>query len=292
MATKAKRTRNKPSSRAARKAASDATLVIGKKKGGTVSRAFKQKALRDKVGSRSATADRRSDVASAKARPPKPAARLRPSSDPPGYWLGEEFREGFVDDPELTRGQRLRIAGWARTLTPDLLSEEQRHLLEGFEPPPAPAREQAEALADFRQGPYWRALATEQRALVDDPSTHPRLDGASYPLRVSELATLVGATRDQLHHWGQIGLLPARRSAGGQRQFYAASAARAFFLTGLDRNNLNVLRQIGQGSAGDLLVGISALLHEQASADTEDESRELLLRTAADLQDVGLSRID
>lgn len=291
MATKAKRS-GSSSRRTASKAAGTASRILDKKSA-SGSRTLKQKASRsDKAASHSRRVDRAANVGAAKARAAEAATRLKPSTDPPGYWLAGDFREGFLDDPELTRGQRLRIAGWARKLTPDQFSEEQRRLLEGFESPPAPARERAEALADFRQGPYWRALGAEQRALVDDPSTHPHLEGASYPLRVSELATLVGATRDRIHHWGEIGLLPARRSPGGQRHFYAASAAQAFFLTGLDRNKLNVLRQIGEGSAGNLLVGISAVLREQASADTEEESRALLLRTAADLQDVGLSRIE
>jgi hypothetical protein len=288
MATKAKRTSRARGS-AALKAASTASRVV--KKSDSASRTLKKASASKKAGTRSARVVRGADVSAAKAHPPKSATRLKASTDPPGYWLAGEFREGFPDDPELTRGQRLRIAGWARKLTPGQFTEEQRRLLEGFEPPPTPAREQAEALADFRQGPYWRALGAEQRALVDNPSTHPGLAGASYPLRVSELATLVGATRDRIHHWGEIGLLPARRSPGGQRQFYAASAAQAFFLAGLDPAKLSVLRQIGEGSAGNLLVGISAVLREQASADSEDQSRALLLRAAADLQDVGLSRI-
>jgi hypothetical protein len=217
------------------------------------------------------------------------AARLKRSVDPPGYWLGGRFHAGFPDDPELTRGQRLRIAGWGRAIAPKQLSDEQRQLLDGFAPEPAAARARAEALAGYRESPYWQSLSAEQQALAGDPSTHPALEGAIYPLRVSQIAALVGASVDQIRHWDQIGLLPARRTAGGQRRFYAAAATRAFFLAGMDQPNLSILRQVNAGKGRRLLLGMSGVFREQASAASQGD-RELLLRAAADLQDLGLSR--
>jgi len=58
--------------------------------------------------------------------------RLRRSRDPLGYWINGAFHEGFPDDQELTQGQRLRIAGWARVLTPEQFTEEQEQLLANF----------------------------------------------------------------------------------------------------------------------------------------------------------------
>ena len=212
--------------------------------------------------------------------------RLRRSTDPPGYRLGGEFRAGFPDDPALTPGQRLRIAGWARALTPEDLSDAQRTLLEGFRPPPSSAHRQAERLAHYSASPFWSSLMECQQALVEDPSRHPKVKAAGYPLSVTQLAALVGATRDKIHHWHEIGLLPARRSPGGHRQFYAAAAARAFLLAGMDQPDITVLRELSDRRAGPLLVGMSAVLHEQAASAAPDE-RELMKRTAVDLQHLG-----
>lgn len=217
------------------------------------------------------------------------ASRLTRSSDPPGYWFEGQFREGFPDDTRLTRGQRLRIAGWGRAATPNQLSEEQRKMLDDFGSRSAPARERAERLADFREGPYWRALTAGQQALVDDPSAHRGLRGATYPLRTSQLATLAGASIDQIRQWDEAGLLPARRTPGGQRRFYAASAVRALFLTAVDQQSLGILRKVTAGGGQRLLLGISGVFREQATAASEAE-RPILLRAAADLEELGLLR--
>ena len=216
-------------------------------------------------------------------------SRLRRSSDPPGYWLGSRFREGFPDDPELTRGQRLRIAGWGRAVAPSQLNDEQRQLLDEFDSRPEPSRRRAEQLADFRAGPHWRALSVEHQGWVDDPSTHPDLGEATYPLRISQLAVLSGASIDQIRQWDQGGLLPARRTAGGQRRFYAAAAARALFLAAVDQQSLGILRKVTSGGGQRLLLGISGIFREQASVASKVE-RPLLLRAASDLEELGLHR--
>jgi excisionase family DNA binding protein len=153
---------------------------------------------------------------------------------------------------------------------------------------PSAAQKKAAELANHKQSPYWGHLSDKQRALVEDPFQHAKLRGADYPLLVSQLATLVNVSEDQIRRWHDAGLIPAARSPGGHRRFYTAAAARAFFLKGLGQNGISVLRQVSNGQGGPLLVGISAVLADEA-AKAEPEKQELLQRTAGDLEKVGAS---
>jgi DNA-binding transcriptional MerR regulator len=209
--------------------------------------------------------------------------RLRRNADPPGYWLGDELRDGFVDDPGLRQGERLRIAGWGRALAPDELAPEQWDLLERGAPTPSAAQREAERLARYDASPFWRYLSAEQRALARKPSRHHALSDVGYPLGVGELATLVDATADQIRRWHDAGLLPARRTPGGHRKFYAAAAVRAFFLRRLGQKRLALLRELANGRGAETLVGISVVLHEQAGAVKSDE-RDVLQRAALELE--------
>jgi hypothetical protein len=199
----------------------------------------------------------------------KSTPRLRRSADPVGYWLGEDFREGFADDPALTQGQRLRLAGWARSHTPDRFDETQRALLDDFNPAPSSARKQAEELSSYKVSPIWRMLDNSQRALVEEPGRAPALAGATYPLRTSQLAQLVGATEDQVRYWNSSGLLPAQRTQGGQRRFYATAAMWGFLLDDLGPAMLHVLRMVNRGEGGKLLVAIDSL--ERGRPDDQRE---------------------
>ncbi len=100
------------------------------------------------------------------------------------------------------------------------------------------------------------------------------------------LATLTGSTQDQIRHWHELGLLRARRSKGGHRQFFANAAMRAFFLRGnMPQPYITVLRDISNLRGGPLLAGMATLMQEQASRfDTAE--RELLTQTAHDLERV------
>jgi DNA-binding transcriptional MerR regulator len=211
--------------------------------------------------------------------------KLRRSIDPPGYWLGEEFRDGFRDDPSLSEGYRRRIATWARA--GGALSDAQRVLLEkrpGRAPSDAQLR--AEALAGPQASPMWQYLTTEERGLVRDPATHPKLEGVSYPLGIGQLATLTGSTQDQIRHWHELGLLRARRSKGGHRQFFANAALRAFFLREqMSQPYITVLRDISKLKGAPLLAGMATLLQEQASSFGAAE-HDLLTQTAHDLERV------
>jgi hypothetical protein len=216
----------------------------------------------------------------------RPRIRLYRTDDPVGYRIDGEQRVGFEDDPHLTRGQRLRIAGWARALTPETLSAEQERLLAAGGPSPSAAQVRAAELSSFEESPYWMLLDERQRDLVRNPARHPDLDGAGYPLGVSQLAALVGATPEKVRHWHNSGLLPARRTAGRHREFYGAAAVRAFYLNGLGRPGITVLRDLARGEGGALLLGVSAVLHDRASG-AEKSEHDLLQRAATNLEQVG-----
>jgi DNA-binding transcriptional MerR regulator len=221
----------------------------------------------------------------------KSRRRLHRTADPLGYRIGDEQRDGFPDDPRLTRGQRLRIAGWARALAPETLTDTQRELLGDTARQTSPAAERAAELSGFEASPYWTLLDDRRRALVRDPSNHPDLRDADYPLGVAQLATLVGATADKVRYWHNSGLLPARRSSGRHREFYAAAAVRAFYLNALGRPGITVLRDLVQGRGAPLLLGISAALHDKAS-DSNQSDRDLMRRAAADLEQVGAGLLE
>lgn len=215
------------------------------------------------------------------------SSRLRRSIDPPGYWLEEEFHAGFADDPLLPEGHRRRIATWARAVGSasdaqcELLAQlPQRKLSE--------TQRRAEDLAGPQASPMWQYLTDEERGMVLDPGAHPKLAGASYPLGIGQLATLTGSTQDQIRHWHELGLLRARRSKGGHRQFFANASLRAFFLHGnMPQPYITVLRDISNLKGAPLLAGMATLLQEQASRFDPVE-RELLTQTAHDLERVSV----
>ncbi len=211
--------------------------------------------------------------------------KLRRSTDPPGYWLGEAFHAGFHDDQSLPEGFRRRIATWARAA--GALSDSQRALLEQRpERELSEAQRRAEALAGPQASPMWQYLTEEEQGMVRDPATHPKLAGVSYPLGIGQLATLTGSTQDQIRHWHELGLLRARRSKGGHRQFFANAALRAFFLRrNMPQPYITVLRDISKLKGAPLLAGMATLLQEQASRFDAMEHA-LLTQTAHDLEQV------
>lgn len=213
-------------------------------------------------------------------------SRLRRSTGPPGYWLGEEFHTGFVDDPGLPEGHRRRIATWARAA--GSISDAQRDLLaQRPQRKSSEAQRRAEELASPQASPMWDYLTDTEQRIVLDPGAHPKLAGASYPLGIGQLATLTGSTQDQIRHWHELGLLRARRSKGGHRQFFANAALRAIFLRGnMPQPYITVLRDISNLKGAPLLAGMATLLQEQASRFDTTAERELLTQTAHDLERV------
>ncbi|HST56247.1 MAG TPA: MerR family transcriptional regulator [Solirubrobacteraceae bacterium] len=211
--------------------------------------------------------------------------RLRRSTESPGYWLEGKYYEGFADDPLLPEGHRRRIAAWARKA--GTLSVSQQALLES--PPtrgPSAAQQQAEALAGSETSPMWRCITEEEQQMVRDPGAHPMLAGVSYPLGIGQLASLTGSTHDQIRHWHELGLLRARRSKGGHRQFFANAVLRAFFLRRhMSQPYITVLRDISKLEGAPLLAGMATLLHEQASR-FDSVGHDLLTQTAQNLDRV------
>jgi hypothetical protein len=214
-------------------------------------------------------------------------SRLRRSIDPPGFWFGEEFHAGFADNPLLPEGHRRRIATWARAA--GSASDAQRKLLaQSPRRKLSEAQQWAEELAGLRASPMWQYLTEGEQGMVLDPSAHPKLAGASYPLGIGQLATLTGSTQDQIRHWHELGLLRARRSKGGHRQFFANAALRAFFLRGnMPQPYITVLRDISNLKGAPLLAGMATLLQEHALR-FETAERDLLTQTAHDLERVSL----
>jgi MerR family regulatory protein len=212
-------------------------------------------------------------------------SRLRRSTNPPGYWLGEAFHTGFADDPRMPEGHRRRIATWARAA--GSASDAQRELLaQRPQRKLSEAQQRAEELAGPQASSMWRYLTDAEQRMVLDPSAHPKLAGSGYPLGIGQLATLTGSTQDQIRHWHELGLLRARRSKGGHRQFFANAALRAFFLRGnMPQPYITVLRDISNLRGAPLLAGMATLLQEQASRFDPAE-RELLTQTAHDLERV------
>ncbi len=195
--------------------------------------------------------------------------RLRLSRDPLGYWLGEEFRDGFPDDPGLPVGARRRIAAWARRHAPNEVSESQAQALRSpAETSGSAALQEAERQGIYERSSLWGCLTDSERELVRRPSLRYGLASASYPLSIGQLSALSKVEPATLRYWNDVGILPAHRTEGGQRRFFAIAAMRAFALRRLGPQGITILREVSQGSekAATLLAGVSMILREQAAA--------------------------
>lgn len=192
--------------------------------------------------------------------------RLLPNSD--GYMLGDQQVGGFADREDLPEGQRLRLARWARMLTPDQISPTQQLLLERATQHGRPqgwleAMDDRDTLATGPVRAIWRALSEEQRAAV----MHPDQRGLSYPLGVSQLAAMVGASERQIGYWAQNNLLPHFRDPHAPRdayRFYSAAAVIAFGLAGTDKPEKAVLAKIARGEAAGVLALVAAIFEMRA----------------------------
>jgi hypothetical protein len=213
--------------------------------------------------------------------------RIRRSASPLGYWIDDKFIPGFEDDPGLPAGLRRRLATWARTYTPEKLSETQRDLLATKIPVEmTAAQREAERLGSVENSPYWQLLTRKEQDRVRAPSRNRKLRDAEYPLTIGQLTTLTGASTDQVRHWHELGLLRASRSKGGHRQFHSDAVMRAFVFNKLmPPAYLTALRDVQQERATPLLAGLATVLFEQAPRE-DPQVHDLYLRTAQDLQEV------
>jgi hypothetical protein len=185
-----------------------------------------------------------------------------------GYWVGDEFREGFDDDPSLELPLRRRVAAWAQALTPDQLTTEQRELLASgaAAAPPSEVQRQAAELASVEASPLWAFLSAEEQDLVRSPGSHPELDDeARYPLSVGQLVSLAEVTERQLRHWDKLGLIPTRRLRNGQRAFYAAAAIRALVYGRMPQAYLTVLRDLKHNDIRPLIAAMATLSRDVSS---------------------------
>jgi hypothetical protein len=206
---------------------------------------------------------------------PSDRPRLRPGRT--GYRLGNREFDGFPDQPELEDRQRARIADWGRAAGWPL-SPEQNALLERSEPAP-PSNAQRQTAEDERwiatsvpQG-LLSLLSDGQARFVRQPSLHPDLEDARYPLGVGQLARLAGATERQIRHWSDLRLLRSERH-DGDRRFWPAAAAAALVLADAPQHTKAVAAEVarGEGARALALVG-EALLVWAEDLDSDRRAR-------------------
>jgi DNA-binding CsgD family transcriptional regulator len=191
-----------------------------------------------------------------KIREPRPD-RPRPRPGLVGYRLGDQEFDGFPDQPRLPARERARIARWALQADAEL-SEVQRELLERH-PPEGPSAAQQQGAEDRRwmevsgRHGLLRFLSPEQARLVRQPSLHPELASAGYPLTVGELARLAGATERQVRHWANLGLLRVDRQ-GEDRRFWPAAAATAAVLAAVPQHVKATTATIARGEGAPALA--------------------------------------
>ncbi len=193
--------------------------------------------------------------------------RLRP--DLRGYIIDGEAVDGFADRTDLSLSDRIVIARLCNRYSPKHLSAVQRKLSRTSEAQRQPvasdllrgfAINDATIDAVAEEG-FLEELTEDELRLVGDPSLHPDLPNATYPLTIGQLATLTGATQRQLRHWDDAALVPAER-VNGQRRFYSAGVVRAFVLARADTYQVTALASIARGEPEGLrllrLVAASA----------------------------------
>jgi hypothetical protein len=214
-----------------------------------------------------------------------PRPRLHGSGT--GYFVGDEWFEGFADRPEMPERDRALIAEWAARFTPEEVGDEQRVLLSDRVAPPKLRTEEIEDVAAairdaeedlpqaVRVGLYG-LLTEDELEKVRFPSRTQEVEGRNYPLGVTELAKLTGATPRQIRHWDDAGLLPGHRVAN-QRRFYSAAAVHAFALRRLEPYQVAVLGLIVRGDQklGGFLPLLGSALAFTARRVTGEAGREL-----------------
>jgi DNA-binding transcriptional MerR regulator len=156
--------------------------------------------------------------------------RLRP--DRTGIEYHGESIEGFPYLSTMARGDRVRVARWAKQLAPERMAQEQRRLIAAQPHREISARRREGARQDrFLRSPLvrglWRSLDESARELVLNPDTAL---GKRYPLGTNELARLTGLSRRQVQHWSDRRLLPHWTDERGFRFFEAPAAIVAFAL--------------------------------------------------------------
>jgi excisionase family DNA binding protein len=190
-----------------------------------------------------------------------------------GYFLNEELRPGFADDPALPLEQRRLIARWARHFTPDEVSKDQEELIASAGPPSVSER-QRHLLHNQEelQTPYLAALfdsldPDDQRKVQDPSIAGERIP--PYPLSVGQLSELTKASERQIRKWADDGVLPSYRE-GSSRRFYSAAAIRAFALVRAPNPSKVLASAAARGEVGhhfQLLAATLGRVADQMPAD-------------------------
>ena len=116
-------------------------------------------------------------------------------------------------------------------------------------------------------------LDDEQARLVRQPSLHPELHGARYPLGVGQVARLAGVTERQVRHWSDLRLLRSERDSG-ERRFWPAGVAAALVLSDASQHSKAVAAEIARGEGIRVLALVAeALLVWAENLDADQATR-------------------
>jgi hypothetical protein len=197
--------------------------------------------------------------------------------DQTGYVFGGRSINGFEDRPDVPPRARLIIARMAQRFAPETLSNAQRDLLEHSEQEISQPSERLVDLtrnledldAAYRAG-LFDDLSAEEVALIRDPSRHPDLPDAHYPLTIGQTAKLTGASRVQLRRWAEARLIPSML-VRDRFHFLGAGVLYAMLLAKTHRYEIAALMRILRGDdAGARLVRLLGITLASISAEVEE----------------------
>jgi hypothetical protein len=193
-------------------------------------------------------------------------------ADRRGYFYDGETVEGFLDRPELDEAARTVIARFARAYAPETLADEQRSLFNRSEGRRLEASALLRAFAEdevdveeaFAAG-FYDDLSEKEREIVRDPTSHAQIR-RGYPLTIGDVATVTGATPDQLRHWEANDLLTTYR-VNGQRKYFRGGLVRAIVLAKSEQYELATLTKVIHESSDRFIRLLAATI----SAAPDDE---------------------
>jgi len=175
----------------------------------------------------------------------------------------------------------------AQRNTPETLSGAQRDLLaESERQIPRPSAllvaltRNLEDLDEAYQAGLFGDLSADEAALVRDPSKHPDLPDARYPLPIGQAAKVTGASTVQLRRWAEARLVPSVH-IHGRLCFLGAGVLHAMLLAKAERYEVSALMRIlrGQEAGGRLvrLLGITLASISTAVDESDEAGNELAL---------------
>ncbi len=210
--------------------------------------------------------------------------------DRAGYVLESRSIDGFEDRPDLGPRARLILARMAQRYTPETLSDAQRDLLEK---PEQETSQPSERLVDLTrnledldaayEAGLFDDLSADEVALIRDPSNHPDLPDARYPLTIGQTAKLTGASPVQLRRWAEARLIPSA-PVRGRLRFFGADVLYAMLLAKTHRYEVAALMRILRGDeAGSRLVRLLGVTLASIAAEMDESDKagaELALASA------------